>query len=94
MTIFGRTVPLPFLVLRFLYVRTTKSLLLWLEEQGPRSRKEIEKAWMETIRNEKELEVMLKLLVKYGTVAGKGKKLQVTQRGRDFLIYLGWKKRT
>jgi len=86
----GRTFNLPFWVLRFLYVRSTKNLLLWLMEEGPKSRGEIRDAWLETIRNEKELEVMLTLLLRYRTVEEKGKKLQVTQRGRDFLDSINW----
>jgi hypothetical protein len=87
-----RTFHLPFGLLRFLYVRTTKSLLLWLDEQGPTSRREIEKAWMGTIGNEKELAVMLTLLIRYGTVTEKDTTLQVTARGKDFLDYLDLRK--
>jgi len=87
-----RTFHLPFGLLRFLYVRTTKSLLLWLDEQGPTSRREIEEAWMGTIGNEKELAVMLTLLTRYGTVTEKDNKLHITARGKEFLKYLGLRK--
>lgn len=82
-----------FLLLRFLYVKTTKTLLLWLLEQGPKTRQEIEAAWMETIRNEKELELMLRLLVKYGTAEEKEGLIGVTKQGRAFLEWLGWTER-
>jgi hypothetical protein len=47
---------------------------------------------MGTIGNEKELAVMLTLLIRYGTVTEKDTTLQVTARGKDFLDYLGLRK--
>lgn len=80
-----------FLFLRLLYVTHTKKVLLWLDRKGPRSRKVFYAEWRESIRNDKELDTMLRLLIRYGTVRRRKEKLEITDHGRDFLRYLGWR---
>jgi hypothetical protein len=80
-----------FLFLRLLYVTHTKKVLLWLDREGPKTRKAFYADWQESIRNEKELDTMLRLLIRYGTVRGSKGRLEITEHGRDFLRYLGWK---
>jgi len=80
-----------FLFLRFLLVGNTKKVLSWFDTGGKRSKAEYAQLWAGSISKPEEVEEILKTLVKYGLVRGKNNRYKITQEGRDFLKYLGWK---
>ena len=80
-----------FLFLRFLLVDNTKKVLSWFDAGGKKSRAEYAKLWAESISKPAEVEEILKTLIKYGLVRGKNNRYSITQEGRDFLKYLGWR---
>ena len=83
-----------FLFLRFLLVDNTKKVLSWFDAGGKKSRAEYIRHWAEFISKPAEVEEILKTLIKYGLVRGKNNRYSITQEGRDFLKYLGWRRQT
>lgn len=80
-----------FLFLRVLLVKNTKKILKWFDSAGKKTEEEFFNRWRASIQNPKEVQEILRTLIKYGLIRGKNKKYNITQEGRDFLIYLGWK---
>ncbi len=80
-----------FLFLRVLLVRNTKKILKWFDSSGKKTEEEFFNRWQTSIQNPKEVQEILRTLSKYGLIRGKNKKYNITQEGRDFLVYLGWK---
>jgi len=80
-----------FSYLNLFYIPNTKIILKWFDNISEITKENYKNYWRPTIKNERELDVILSVLVGYNVVEENGTNVRITESGRKFLEFIKMK---